>query len=90
MNTHQRALAHGHGLDTIDGYRVVVTRREGRTLNTPHVVADHIGATQYGEAMDIARLWRRGGSWAVVDTLYACGCWSTDRYTDMDMARENN
>ncbi len=80
-----RALSHGHGLDTIAGYRVVVTADDmgphvsPLPLDFPELVAGFIGANQYGAARELAAKISRLGRWAVVDTRYSCGCWGDER-----------
>jgi hypothetical protein len=87
MDTATRlSLRHGHGLDTVAGYRVVVTTDGETILDSPELVADLVGANRYGEALDIVHAIRRLGRWAVIDTRYDCGCWSDNR-DNLDEAR---
>lgn len=74
--THGLDLRHSHGLETISGYRVVETIRDGKVLETFETVATFEGAGTYGKALEAAyaiRL-RDSGSWAKIETLYECGC----------------
>lgn len=68
---------HSHGLDGISGYRVVQTIRDGEVLEVPVLVGEFDDPTSYGMALDEAYAVRRiSGAWAVVDTVYSCGCGS--------------
>jgi hypothetical protein len=77
------ALTHGHGLDTIDTYRVVVTADgiDSGELDILEVAEEwaQFGPHEYGKALDFADQVRRLGRWAVVDTHYVCGCWGDER-----------
>lgn len=82
-----RHLAHGHGLNTIDGYRVVVTVVNGEALDLPELVATFDNAASYATALAIAETIRGGRRirrWAVIDTHYVCGCWSDERDLNPD------
>lgn len=73
-----------HSLDTIAGYRIVQTIDAGVVSDSPKVVGRVNSANGYGIAVEIARHFRQPAaeglrSWAVVDTRYLCGCWSTER-----------
>lgn len=62
-----------HGLSTIAGH---IVRRTIPGTEAAHVdVAQIDGATNYGRALDIARDERaKPGQYAVIDTVYTCGC----------------
>lgn len=77
---HGLDLTHSHGLDSLAGYRVVQTIRNGSVLENPVLVAEFDDPTCYGMALDEAYAIRReAGSWAVVDSVYSCGCVSYER-----------
>jgi hypothetical protein len=66
--------AHAHGLDTTSGY---VVRRTFFDADTVHEDAGTFtGDGAYLAALDRVREVRREGhdGYAVIDTLYACGC----------------
>lgn len=68
--------AHSHGLDTTVGYVLRETIRDRQSLGPDYIdVAVFDGDHRYGTALDLAHVYRAAdGGYAVVDTLYACGC----------------
>lgn len=75
----RRSIAHGHGLRTLAGYRVVKVDGlgEGHDLR----VASYDRATDYGQAVTDCHAFRQAnpGTRYRIDTRYTCGCWGTDR-----------
>jgi hypothetical protein len=78
--------SHDHGLDTIAGYVVAITRLMG-DVTTRHIARTDVevfdGSTSYAQALDRARNERKAiargehgpdATYAVVDTVYTCGC----------------
>lgn len=75
MTNSFESISHGHGLNTTAGYRVLQTMEAGAILPEPidHGYFDE--ATSYGFALQEAQAIRRvEGSWAIVKTVYTCGC----------------
>jgi hypothetical protein len=78
--THGLNLSHDHGLSTLAGYRVVQTIEDGKILETAKLVGEFDDPTCYSMALDEAYAVRRiEGAYAVVDSVYECGCVSYDR-----------
>lgn len=70
---------HPHTLNDIVGYLVRHTMKHGRRLpdtngRVGNDLAVYLNPTDYGVALSYAHDLRHGGSYAVIDTLYACGC----------------
>lgn len=80
VRDYQPMAGHPHGPSGgVVGYVVRETIRGGCRLAVADGplgvdVAAFDGATQYGAALDTARGYRQHGGYAVVDSLYACGC----------------
>lgn len=87
MDTTSRiALAHGHGLNTIAGFRVVETFPQ--TDRADQLVGIFTPDTSYAASNEAADAVRRDPArgYAVVDTLYQCGCWSVERALQTQLA----
>jgi len=73
---------HSHGTDATVGYVVRVTIDPHGTIlwhdETKQACGFDVhavdGATRYGDALEVVRKYRTGQSYAIIDTLYACGC----------------
>lgn len=64
-----------HSLQNITGY---IVRRTFPGTSEPHQDVREFGEFEYGDAIELAHEIRRSttdaGSYAVVDTVYFCGC----------------
>jgi len=68
-----------HNTDGIVGYLVRHTMKDGRRLPDTNGrvgtdLAVYLDPHDYGVALSYARDLRTPGNYAVIDTLYACGC----------------
>lgn len=72
---------HSHGTHVLAGYVIRQTERDGEYLWHDEAktacgedVAVVEGSTNYADALEIKHTYRTGTSYAVIDSLYTCGC----------------
>lgn len=66
--------SHLHPTDAIEGYVVRHTVSGGQTMQVFVDVAVIPGANRYADALESVAQWRTGGNYAVIDSLFRCGC----------------
>lgn len=74
-----RCAARQHGLLSIAGY-IVRRTFPGDASRAQEDIAEFSGPSRYAEALELAKATRKAGrleivsQWAVIDTVYDCGC----------------